>query len=66
MNATQATHPIRARSWWTNGEHDVQVTRVTKKDVYYTCADTVGMCEVWYFRENFAPGKKHQRKDDHV
>ncbi len=61
MTTTQATRPIRKGSWWTNGEHDVQVTSVTKKDVYYTCADAVGVCEVWHFRENFAPGKKGGR-----
>ncbi len=58
MTTSQATRPIRKGSRWTNGERDAQVTRVTKKDVFYKHADAVGMCEVWYFRENFAPGKK--------
>lgn len=61
MNATQATRPIVKGSWWTNGEQDVKITKVTAKDVYYTHADAVGMCEVWYFRENFATGNKEKK-----
>lgn len=58
MTTSQATRPMRKGSWWTNGKDKVQVTRVTKYEVFYKHADAVGACEVRHFRENFAPGKK--------
>ena len=60
MNHKQATRKIKKGSRWTDGEQDVIIERVTTRDVYYKSADnkSSGICGVWYFRENYVPGRK--------
>lgn len=58
MSSKQATRPIRKGSHWTNGEEELIVTEANSRSVYYkTLTGGIGFASIWYFRENFAPGR---------